>query len=77
MLQSVEQKAELGDVHSAISSLTGELTQKSMELRQELFKKVGDIQSKVTFVINKASVDLVSLSLGKKIGLDEFNEALA
>ena len=46
VLQSVEQKAELGDVHSAISGITGELTQKSLELRQELFKKVGDIQSK-------------------------------
>lgn len=63
--QALDKKADLGDVHSILNKFTQEQTQKAYDLKQEVYKKVSDIQS------------LVSAGVGTKVSIEEFNEALS
>lgn len=65
MQATLESKAEAGDVHSLLNKFVAEQTAKTFELRAELFKKLTDVQS------------LLAQGVGSKVGVEEFNEALA
>ena len=53
---SVELKAERVDIQQAIAAVNSEQTQKGFELRQELFKKITDIQGKYNLLMYRAGV---------------------
>jgi hypothetical protein len=61
----LEAKAEVQEVQALVNRYQGEQTQRAFELRQELFKKVSEVQS------------LVGAGVGGKVGIEEFNEAMA
>lgn len=58
-------KPELTEIQSVLNKFTSEQTQKAFELRQELFKKITEIQG------------LVSVSVGNKVSVEDFNEAIS
>ena len=41
----IDQKAQVGEVHTSISSYISEQNQKNIELRSDVFKKVSEMQS--------------------------------
>ncbi|CDW81229.1 UNKNOWN [Stylonychia lemnae] len=65
VVQQIELKSDQSDVSNQISKFTAEQTQKQFDLRQELFKKVTEIQN------------LIQMNITKKVGMEEFNEALS
>ena len=65
IVQSIEQKADVSEVQAIINKFSNEQTQKAFDLKQELFKKVSEIQS------------LVSAGVGTKVSIEEFQEALS
>ncbi len=58
-------KAEKTEIQQAVAQMMSEQTQKGFDLRQEVFKKITDIQG------------LVSGSISKKVGYEEFTESLS
>lgn len=56
MSASVELKAERVDIQQAIAAVNSEQTQKGFELRQELFKKITDIQGKYNLLMYRTGV---------------------
>jgi hypothetical protein len=65
VVSGLDAKAALSDVQQSLNKHASESQQRAFELRQELFKKVSEIQS------------LVSAGVGTKVSLEEFNEALS
>jgi len=65
IVQSMEQKPDISEVQAIINKFSNEQTQKAFDLKQELFKKVSEIQS------------LVSAGVGTKVSMEEFQEALS
>jgi hypothetical protein len=65
VVSGLDAKAALSDVQQSFNKHASESQQRAFELRQELFKKVSEIQS------------LVSAGVGTKVSLEEFNEALS
>ena len=56
MSASVELKAERVDIQQAIAAVNSEQTQKGFELRQELFKKITEIQGKYNLLMYRTGV---------------------
>ena len=47
----VDSKVDLKEMQSIINNINSDYTQKNFELRQDLFKKITEIQSKIGEVI--------------------------
>lgn len=65
IVQGLETKPDVAEVQGIINKFSNEQTQKSFDLKQELYKKVNEIQS------------LVSAGVGTKVSMEEFQEALS
>lgn len=65
IVQGLEAKPDVGEVQAIINKFSNEQTQKGFDLKQELYKKVSEIQS------------LVSAGVGTKVSIEEFQEALS
>lgn len=61
----LDHKADLSDIQNVINKFTSDQTSKAFELRQELFKKLTEMQG------------LITAGVGNKVSLEEFNEALS
>ncbi len=60
IVQGLESKPDVAEVQAIINKFSSEQTSKSFDLKQELFKKVTEIQS------------LVSSGVGNKVSMEEF-----
>ena len=60
IVQGLEAKPDVAEVQGIINKFSNEQTQKSFDLKQELYKKVSEIQS------------LVSAGVGTKVSMEEF-----
>ena len=61
----LDAKVNVSELQQTLNKYAGESQQKAFELRQELFKKVSEIQS------------LVSAGVGTKVSIEEFNEGMS
>lgn len=65
IVSGLDAKVNVSELQQTLNKYTGEGQQKQFELRQELYKKVNEIQS------------LVSAGVGTKVSIEEFNEAMS
>ena len=65
IVNGLDAKVNVSDLQQTLNKHSGDSQQKAFELRQELFKKVSEIQS------------LVSAGVGTKVTIEEFNEAMS
>ena len=65
IVQGLDTKVDINEMQQTLNKHIGEQQQKAFELRQEVVKKVNEIQS------------LVSAGVGTKVSIEEFNEALS
>ena len=65
VVNGLDAKVNVSELQQTLNKYAGDSQQKAFELRQELFKKVSEIQS------------LVSAGVGTKVSIEEFNEEMS